>query len=376
MSQSSKVIIWIIVVLIVVWAGYSLFGSGERETSPIKIGVLFPLSGDAAYLGENGRTALSIGVDELNAAGGVEGRPIELVFEDGKCDGKEAVNAANKLIDIDKVSAVIGGICSAETLAIAPLAESAMIPLVSPASTNPKITEAGDYTFRFVASDLVQGRYAAEYVYNTLGKKKVATIYCLADFCVGIKDVFASRFKELGGTILGEEGVSQDSRDLRTQITKVKALNPELVYFVGYTQGSIIGLKQMRELGVTVPVFGSDAWDDAKIPSDAGAASEGAMYTVAANQALPQSFTDEMSRRTNGQDIVVYSPRAYDILKALAMIMERVGTDGVKVKAELYGLTDYQGIADKYSLDDNGDLEGGSFTVKKYSGGKIVEVTQ
>ncbi len=371
MSSSSKFIIGIIIAIVIIWAGYALMNSENSRADTIKIGVVAPLTGDAANMGENKRIALEIARDEINASGGINGSIIELIVEDGKCDGKEATNAANKLLNIDKVKAIIGGMCSAETLAIAPLAEAAKIPLISSASTNPKVTDAGDYVFRFIASDSFQGKFAAEHVFSTLNKKNVAIIYCLSDWCVGIKDVFKTRFAELGGKIAIEEGYAQEAGDLRTQITKVKASNPELIYFLGYTQGSIIGLKQMKELGVKVPVFGGDAWDDPKIAEDSGASGEGATYSIAANQSLPETFVSEMNKRTGTSEVLTYSPRAYDILKSLASAMMRVGTDGEKIKNELYIIKDYQGIADKYSIDSNGDVIGAKYDIKKFSKGKL-----
>lgn len=370
-----KVVIWIVAIAIVVWAGFTILNQG-RDTveGPIKIGFIGPLTGDVAGIGENVRIAVDLAKDEINEARGIHGRRIEVIYEDGRCSAKEAANAGNKLININKVVAIVGGLCSSETLAVAPMAEEAGVPLISAASTNPDITNAGDYIFRFVPSDSFQGKFAAEHIVNTLGHKKVGALFCLSDWCVGIKEVFKAHLTELGGELVAEEGYAQDTSDLRSQITKVKAASPDIVYFVGYTEASIIGLKQIKELGLETPIFGADAWDDPKIPAEAGAAADGATYSITANRELPQSFIDEMNTRAaGGSELNTYSPRGYDVMKVLADIMIRVGTDQEKIKAELYNIQNYQGIADTYTLDENGDVSTANFTIKKFKGGKIIE---
>ncbi len=371
----------VVLAVLMFLAGYLVGKNAEKlagppgDASPIKIGFIGPLSGDTANLGENMRLAVELARDEVNAAGGVKGRTLDVIFEDGKCDGKEAVNAGNKLLNIDKVTAIIGGVCSSETLAVAPLAEKAKVPLVSAASTNPKITTAGEYTFRFVPSDSFQGTFTADHFVNTLKKKKVAVMYCKSDYCVGIKDAFTKKFKELGGEVVAEEGFERDARDLRSQITKVKAAQPELVYFVSYTEGTIVGLKQMKELGVTAPVFGADAWDDPKIGKELKDKAHKAQYSLPANQSLPQEFVEAMEKRTGGKELVVYAPRAYDILKSLTEIMGQKGVGPENIKAGLSDLKDWKGIADTYSLDENGDVLSAEYVIKEFNKeGKAKEV--
>ena len=376
MTKNAKIFIGLVVILIVIWAGYKLAGpeAMPNANEPVKLGFIAPLSGDTAGLGENIRLAGEIARDEINQAGGIKGRQLEVIFEDGQCDPKAATSAGTKLLQIDKVTAIVGGFCSSETLAVAPLANAAKIPLVSSSSTNPKITQAGDYVFRFVPSDSFQGKFAAEYLTGVLNKKKVGILYCLTDWCVGLKDVFKARLAELGGEVAAEEGYQQEARDLRSQITKIKAAKAEIVYFLGYTEGTIVGLKQMKELGVNLPIFGGDTWDDPKIITGVGEAAEGAMYSITANRALPQSFVDEMNKRSGGKESNTYSPRVYDIFKALAQIMDKVGVDSEKIKNELYQVKDYQGIADTYTLDANGDVSVANYIVKAFMGGKVVEI--
>ncbi|MBI3589053.1 MAG: ABC transporter substrate-binding protein [Candidatus Liptonbacteria bacterium] len=376
MSKTVKIVIWLVVIVIVIAIGASLSKKGSNPdtgTGPIKIGFIGPLTGDTAGIGENVRAAVEVARDEINAAGGVNKRQVEVIFEDGQCDPKAAANAGNKLVSVDKVVAIIGGLCSSETLAVAPIAEQAKVPLISDASTNPKITDAGDYIFRFVPSDLFQGKFDAEYIMNTMKKSKVGILYCLSDWCTGIKDVFKQNFAS-SGTVVDEEGYQQDARDLRSQITKIKAAKPDVIYFLGYSEASIVGLKQLQELGVKTPIFGGDAWDDVKIAEGAGKAANGAMFSVTASSKYPQSFIDAMTVKKADKELNNYSGRGYDILKVLADIIGRVGVDSTKIKDELYKVKDYQGIGDTYTLDAKGDLATANYSVKKFQDSKIVLV--
>lgn len=340
----------------------------------VKLGFVGPLTGDAATLGENVKIAVQLATDEMNAKGGVNGKKVEVIYEDGKCNAKDATSAGTKLINIDKVTAIIGGLCSGETLAIAPLVEKAKIPLISHASTNPKITDAGDYVFRFIASDSFQGVYAADYLVKTKGLKKIALLSCLNDWCVGLKDVFKMQAINNGATIVAEESFKTDTHDLRSQLTKIKAAKPEVIYFPSMTEGALVGLKQMKELGIKTLVLGGDGWDDPKIPNEGGTFVEGGQYTIAANRSLPEIFLNEMKKRDADKNLNTYSPRAYDIFNVLTSIISKVGTDGTKIKNELYNVQNYQGIADEYSLDKNGDVKTAKFIVKEFKGGKAVEV--
>lgn len=352
--------------------GCSKSGKEAGEENIIRIGSVGPLTSDLAYIGENMKAAVELASEEINAAGGIKDKKIEIIYEDGKCDPKEAANAANKLINIDKVTAIIGGLCSSETLAMAPLAEKSKVILLSAGSTNPGITSAGDYIFRNVPSDSFQGVYAARYVKTKLNKNRVALLKCLSDWCLGVNDSFKAEFVKLGGEIVGEEAFPQDSRDLRGQLVKIKSANPELVYFVSYTEGTIVGLRQMRELGIKAPVFGADAWSDPKIWESVKGDGEGAMYLEPANKAYPQSFVDALSKKTGGREINVYAPRAYDALKILASVMEIAGTDIDLIKKGIYNVADYKGIADNYTFDANGDIMNADYSVREVRGGKAV----
>jgi branched-chain amino acid transport system substrate-binding protein len=361
----TKFIIGVIIGAVIVWGGSTLLGiSGTPKDDTITIGFIGPLTGDEGNIGENVKAAVEIAVAEVNEAGGINGRTLEVIYEDGQCTGKAASNAANKLINVDKVPVILGGACSGETLSFTEVAEETKTVVLSYCSSAPSITEAGDYIFRDYPSDAFQGEVAAGKVFTDLGKKKVAVLYANNDWGVGVKSIFIEKFEELGGVITIDEGYDQQSRDLRTQLTKVKETNPDLVYFIGYSEASIPGIKQAAELGINVPLFGTDAWDDPKIFREVGAAGDGVMYTVP-QTALSDEFKAKMRESTGSDDIVVCTPGAYDGIHILAGIMEKVGTDPEDIKNELYLTTYTGGVSNEViSFDANGDLKDASYALK------------
>jgi len=363
MSKIAKIVLWVVVVVVVLVGGYLLMNSQSTKINgPVKIGFIGPLTGDAASIGQNERAAVELAADEINKAGGINGQQVQVIYEDGQCTGTAASTAANKLINVDNVPVILGGVCSGETMAFTATAEKAKTVVLSPCSSNPAITNAGDYIFRNYPSDNYQGTFAANYIFNTLGKKKVAVLYIQNDYAVGIRGIFVDAFKKLGGTIVADESAAASATDFRAQLTKIKAANPDLVYSLGMADEATVSIKQAKELGINVPFFGADAWGDAKIWSGLGSAGEGDMYTTVSTP-LTAAFTSAMKAKT-GTDVTICSPEAYDGIKLLAQVISKVGIDSTKIKNELYKTVYNGGVsADKISFDSNGDLVGASYTV-------------
>lgn len=346
----------------------------SEDKEPIKIGFIGPLAGDAANIGQNSKAAVEIAVEEINNAGGVKGRKIEVIYEDGACEGKTASNAANKLININKVPVILGGACSGETSAFTGAAEQSKTVVLSYCSSAPAISNAGDYIFRNIPSDLYQGAFAAEYLFNKLNIKRIAILYAKNDYHTGIKETFINSFAKIGGEITAEEGYEQTSRDLRTQLAKIKAANPEALYFLGYTEASISGLKQAKELGLDMQIIGSDSWDDSKIWEEAGNAGEGVMYSTIFAP-LNAEFKTKMREKIGNDEITICSPQAHDGVKLLAKVIEKAGTKSEDIKNELYKTVYTNGVSsEKIKFDENGDLIGASYLVKIVKDGKAVEM--
>ncbi len=345
---------------------------GNSAKEPIKIGAIMPLTGDGAALGLSTQRAIQLAEEEINTAGGINGRSLEVIFEDGRCNGKDGSNAANKLVNIDQVPAIIGGLCSPETLAAAPIAEGKTV-MLSPCSSNPTVTNAGDYVFRDYPSDAYAGVFAAKYMYNQLGKHKVAVLSCLNDYCKGISQVFKKQFQELGGTIVSQQEFEMDTRDLRTQLSQIQAAKPEAIYFLAWTEAAIPGLIQVKELGINIPLLGGDVWDDPDIHTKAGKAAEGIQWIMPYTP-TNEEFKNKIEAKFGKVDITACTPQGYDATYLLADVLRNVGPDAVKIKDELYKIKDYKGVSGKIGFDQNGDLMEASFVVKTLKNGKVEEV--
>ena len=367
-SKTFWIVIAILIILAIVFI--AIPDGNDTEDEYITFGWITPLTGDGATIGQAMQVATQMSVDEINANGGINGKKVKVIYEDGKCNSKDAAAAANKLINIDKVKYIIGGACSSETMGAAPLAEASKVLLFSPCSTAPAITDAGDYTFRIIPSDVYQAQYAAEFAYNTLGKKKVAVIACLSDWCVGLKGKFTNAFKELGGEIVASEDYEQTAKDLKTQLSKVQGANPDLIYFVGYTEASVVGLKQAKELGINIQMLGADAWADPKIWEDVGNAGEGVLIVHPLTK-NPEEFVAKM--KAKGSSAELYTTQAYDVPKILAQQIAKVGEDPTTVKDSLYIMPIYPGVGGDVKFDKNGDVEGAAYKVDVVKGGKFVE---
>lgn len=387
MNETGRTILWILVILIIVGAGYMLLRTpatppvpvAEEEgeailSEPIKIGYIGPLTGELADGGEAGLAGATLALNEINDTGGILGRQLELVAEDDKCSA-EGVNAMNKLVNIDKVVAITGPDCSASGGPALPVAQSAGVPVVVRWASAPHLTKVGDYIFRVYPSDAFQGKFISEFLYNDLGKKKVAVVYVKNDWGQGIHDVFSARFKELGGEVLYDEGVTQETTDLRTPLTKVKnTKGVEALFFPVYPNNGVAGLKQAKELGLKVPIVGGDAFDADEVIKSPTA--EGVMYSVAVIQ-NQEEFQKKVSDATGKRADKIPAPMAYDGIKIIADAITRAGsTDGKAIRDEI-AKTSYQGVSSpRIEFDENGDLKQAQFEMKVIKAGKAEKYTK
>ncbi len=349
-----------------------LSGCGTQEVEgPIKIGSIAPLTGDVAFLGVNIKIAVATAIEEINAEGGINGRLLEGIYEDGQCGPKEGANAANKLINIDGVDFIVGGLCSGETLGAAPIAEEAGVVLFSPTSSNPDITNSGDFIFRSYPSDAFQGKVAAEYALNELAGERIAIMSCQGDWCVGVKNVFREHLISIGGNIVAEEDFAQGSVDLRSQLTKVKDADPDVVYVLSYTQSGVALLTQIKELGLDVKVLGGDSWADDTLWEQASSAGEGARFLV---PSTPPSAEFDSKMEAKGIEASLGTQQAYDNVMILADIFREFGTNPVVVKEALYNVKDYQGFSGIITIDSNGDLADAVYDVKEVNNGEAAVI--
>src|SRR5688500_19618634 len=236
-------------------------GGATDTTGAILVGFYGSLTGDGASFGQSSREGAELAVDELHAAGGVLVRQIRLLVEDDQSKPEEASNAVTKLITQDKVVAVIGEVASRRTLAAAPIAQRYQIPMITPASTNEKVTEVGDYVFRVCFIDPFQGEVLAKFAYNDLKARRVAILKDIQqDYSVGLTDSIQKTFTKLGGQVLDPVSYSSGDADFRAILTQVRAQKPDAIFATGYYPEAAIIVRQARELGLTMPILGGDGW--------------------------------------------------------------------------------------------------------------------
>ncbi|MEK7208821.1 MAG: ABC transporter substrate-binding protein [Patescibacteria group bacterium] len=329
------------------------------------------MTGDVSSLGTISRAAVELAVEEVNTQGGVSGQPIQVVYEDGQCSPQPASSAAAKLINANKVNAIIGGLCSSETSAFASGAMQQKKIVISYCSSAPTLSQTGKYFFRTYPSDSYQGRFAAEYAYNKLGVKKVAIIYHISDWGTGLRDVFAARFAELGGTIVLDEGTLQEARDYRTQLTKLKNIQADYLYAPVYVEGGIALINQMNQLGIKTRILAGDTFSDPKLKKEASGKAD-----ILFTQTITPSggeFLTKLTAKTKVDQMPLCAPQAYDAVKILTKSANEVGLDPDKL-ADAIRATNYIGVSGQINFDVNGDLTSAAYKVSRITDGKSVDL--
>lgn len=338
-----------------VWTGCQK----KAEEKVVKIGGLMPLSGDGAKYGQSAKSGIDLAIEGINAKGGVKGHKIEVIYEDSQGLPTAGVSAFQKLITSNEIPTVIGGLFSSVTLAIAPIANREHVVVLSPTSSAPAITEAGDYIFRNCASDIFEGEIMARAAKGTLGLTRIAIIYINNDYGVGIKNVFKKEFTVLGGKLVAEEAFPQEATDFRTQITKIKQANPEAVYIIGYRElGSL--LKQAKELGLNVQFLSTVMFEDPEILKIAGNAAEGAIYSARAydpksKSPVVEKFVENYKMKYH-REPDIFAALSYDAAAILAKAMGLGNFTAEGIKKALYDIKDFSGVAGITSFDKNGDV--------------------
>ena len=352
--------------------------SGQQQTQTqgsYKIGVMYPLTGDAAAYGIPIQKTTKYAADEINAKGGINGKKIELIYEDSKCSPKDGNAAAQKLINIDKVKVIIGGVCSGETLGAAPITEANKIILFSPSATSPDITKAGDYVFRDAPSDAYAGVVASNYAYDDLKARKAAVISESTDYAQGLRKVFKENFVKLGAEIVADETYNPEDTDFRTQVTKAKAASPDVVYIVPQAPAKgLLLIKQLKEAGVETQLLTAEVLIGRNILKDNAVDMEGliGIEQKVDDKAPKTAALLAKYKQQTGEEAPFpgYMAGAYDIVYLLADAISKNGYDSDKIRDYLYQLKDYDGAVGKLTLDQNGDavLE---YTIEQVKNGKL-----
>jgi branched-chain amino acid transport system substrate-binding protein len=246
----------------------------------IKVGVYGSLTGSTATFGTSTKNGVELALAELNAAGGIGGHKIEVVVEDDQSKAEEAATAVQKLVNQDRVVAVLGEVASSRSLAAAPICQAAGVPMISPSSTNPEVTLKGDFIFRACFLDEFQGRVMAQFARDSLGLTNVAILKDVKnDYSVGLAQFFGNEFTQRGGTVAATQAYNEGDSDFRSQLTALKAARPEAIFVPGYYQEVALIARQARELGITVPLLGGDGWVSDQLLTIGGEALNGSYYS-------------------------------------------------------------------------------------------------
>lgn len=330
-------------------------GAGGGDT--IKVGEFASLTGSEASFGQSSHKGTQLAIDEINAAGGVLGKKIELLTEDDQSQAGMSATVVRKLISSDGVVAILGEVASSRSLEAAPICQENKIPMISPSSTNPKVTQVGDYIFRVCFLDSFQGgKVLATFAHDTLKAKTVAVLKDVkSDYSVGLASFFEKGYTALGGKIVTEGNYSGGDKDFSAQLTAIKAANPDAVFVPGYyTEVGLIAL-QAKQLGINVPLFGGDGWESDVLVSIGGAALEGDYYSThySPDDTSPvvQNFVKNYKAKY-GETPDSMAALGYDSAMILADAIKRAGTtDAAKVRDAIAATKDFHGTSGTITID-------------------------
>ena len=352
-------------------------GGGGSTEGEIVVGEFGSLTGSEATFGQSTHEAIMLAVDEINAAGGVNGRKIRVLTEDDQSKAEEAANAVTKLISQNNVIAVLGEVASSNSLAAAPICQSNKVPMISHSSTNPRVTEVGDYIFRMCFIDPYQGEAMANYLSKDLGMKRAAVLIDVkSDYSTGLASFFERTFVANGGQIVGRQSYAKGDSDFRSQLTTLKSTNPEVIFVPGYYNDIGQIAIQARDLGMKQPLAGGDGWESPKLIEIGGKALEGCFYSNHYHVDDPapavRDFVTKYQERYNVKPDSL-AALAYDTARVLADAIKRAGTtDGPKLRDAIAATKGFSGVTGNITLGPDRNPIGKKLVVLEVKNGQTV----
>jgi branched-chain amino acid transport system substrate-binding protein len=352
-----KKLSYLLIIITVISALY-LSGCTKSSQNEILIGEYASLTGSEATFGISSDNGLKLAVNEVNSSGGVLGKKIKLITYDDQGKPSEAATVVQKLINKDRVVAIVGEVASSRSKAGAQICQSSKIPMVSPASTNPEVTAIGDYIFRVCFIDPFQAEVMSKFAIQSLKIKRVAVLQDVKNaYSTGLAEFFVKKFKEMGGDIVEVQSYQSGDKDFKAQLTAIKSKNPEGVFIPGYyTDVGLIAI-QAREIGITQPLFGSDGWESEKLTEGKAAdALEGCFFSTHVSTEDPspnvQNFIAKYKAKYNMMPDAM-SFLAYDAGMIMFDAIKRAGsTENDKIKDALASTKDFDGVTGKISMND------------------------
>ena len=385
------------------FAGFVLTGCAPQGGSDeLVIGEYGSLTGNDANFGQSTKNGVEVALDDLMATSGgkIGGMAVRVVVEDDQGRPEEAATVVQKLVNQDRVIAVIGEVASSRSLAAGPICQGAGVPMISPSSTNPGVTEIGDYIFRMCFLDDFQGSVMARFAAENLGMKRAAVLKDVRnDYSVGLAQFFTQTFASLGGTVVVEQAYSAGDQDFRAQLTAIKAQNPEIIVVPGYyTEGGLIA-RQARELGLTQPLLGGDGWESQQLLSIGGDALEGCYYSNHWSLDQPDAKLQEFVtkyRSKYGSDPDAIGGLAYDAATVLFNALNRLATEDsatfaglgsskageparqaaeAKLRDLIAGTQGFAGVTGVITLDENRNASKPAVVIGIEGGKKVFKAT-
>lgn len=341
-------------VLSAVVLALTLASCSKAESNSVKIGGIFPLSGQVAVYGVECKNGVDLAIEEINAAGGINGKPVVLVSEDDEGNPDKTVNAFKKLSTKDGVKVVIGSLTSGCTQAITTLSQASKVVQIAPAATAPAITDAGDFIFRACFIDPFQGTVGGKFAAETLGKKRAAILYDIGnDYSVGLADNFKIAFTKAGGSIVSEESYATNDKDFNAQLTKIKNANPDVVYLPDYYGTVALIAKQLRAQGINVPMVGADGWDG--LTSNAGDEVLGGYYSnhyaVDSTEPAVKKFVESFRAKYN-KDPNSFAALGYDCVYLIRDAIVAAGAEDSIAVRDALAKTDGDYVTGHLTFDE------------------------
>ena len=346
----------------------------------VRVGVFMSLTGSTANFGISSVNGIKMAADEINAAGGINGKQVELLVQDDRSDASEAATIVTKFVTQDQVHAVLGEVASSRSIAAAPIAQNAKIPMLTPSSTNPEVTKKGDFIFRSCFIDPVQGAAIAQFAARSLNAKTAAIMVDRKnDYSTGLEKVINETFTRMGGTIVATQSYQEGDQDFNAQLTSLKGSNPQVIFVPGYYNDVGLIAKQARDKGITVPLVGGDGWDSVQLYAIGGSALNGSYFT---NHYSPydtdpkvQKFVNDYKSRY-GTVPDALAATAYDAALIMFDAIKRSPSlDGPAIRDALAATKDFPGVTGTVTFNEQRDAvkpivmieikDGGTYAVKE-----------
>jgi len=330
----------------------------SKNSDEIVIGQFGSITGQEATFGQSTDNGIRMAVEEINDAGGINGKKIRLVTYDDKGDPREAATAVTRLVTRDQVIAVLGEVASKLSLEGAPICQENGIPMITPSSTNPKVTEVGDMVFRVCFIDPFQGYVCAKFARENLKAKTAAILYDQSQtYSVGLQAEFEKSFLELGGTIAAKQAYNKGEQEFNAQLTTIRAAKPDVVFIPGYYNDVGNIAVQARRLGLKMPLLGGDGWESPTLAQVAGDSINGCFYSNHYSPQDPspkvQDFIQKYKKRT-GSTPDSMAALAYDATLILRDAIVRAGSlKGADIAAQLAKTKDFDGVTGKITIDEH-----------------------